>query len=453
MENLENPVDLSNLENIFVIQSQQPPIQNQPPLPLAGINELMEMIRKSNENQLQINNHMMGKIEGISQKFNAISNDITEMKNKKGENEIEFDSAQATCSKIMDLANEDSLSVLASEGGLDNPPKDSSVFEEDMSQTTSVAESDSNPSLPLPDELCVSTRSLLGDPQGGGSGCGTGGSHVSISPTKRSRKIVLSANDADKDKPDNVEVQVDLVDSWLDDVTPPANENLGPAIDTKIAAKALTFWKTNEDSVVKKLQKEYKIPSNCEKIGIVPKIDKKILNKMKPYSRRIDSSYMSSQKSISSVIGALLQVADKLTNNERAADLAKRPTGLNLAEVTKPLLDSIAMLSQVNMEVSTNRKKALASASSLKAFKEICQVPSETQSESLLPADLPKAIKDQRELSKAMGLDSDGFNKSKGKGPYKNRGKPYNRGKNNNNNSNNSKYSDFWQGKQKKRDS
>ena len=117
MENLENPVDLSNLENIFVIQSQQPPIQNQPPLPLAGINELMEMIRKSNENQLQINNHMMGKIEGISQKFNAISNDITEMKNKKGENEIEFDSAQATCSKIMDLANEDSLSVLASEGG------------------------------------------------------------------------------------------------------------------------------------------------------------------------------------------------------------------------------------------------------------------------------------------------------------------------------------------------
>ena len=59
----------------------------------------------------------MGKIEGISQKFNAIGNDITEMKNKKGENEIELDSAQPTCSKIMDLANEDSLSVLASEGG------------------------------------------------------------------------------------------------------------------------------------------------------------------------------------------------------------------------------------------------------------------------------------------------------------------------------------------------
>ena len=162
---------------------------------------------------------------------------------------------------------------------------------------------------------------------------------------------------------------------------------------------------------------------------------------------------MSSQKSISSVIGALLQVANKITNNERSAELAKRPTGLNLAEVTKPLLDSIAMLSHVNMEVSTSRKKALASASSQKAFKEICQVPSEAQSESLLPTDLPKAIKDQRELSKAMGLDSDGFNKAKGKGPYKNRGKPYNKGKNGNNNSNNAKYSDFWQAKQKKKDS
>ena len=56
-----------------------------------------------------------------------------------------------------------------------------------------------------------------------------------------------------------------------------------------------------------------------------------------------------------------------------------------------------------------------------------------------------------------MGLDADSYNKGKGKGPYKNRPKPYNnKGKNNNNKSNysnNAQYSDFWQAKQKKKDS
>ena len=163
-------MDINNLENIYVIQQQ--PTTNQLQLPLDTINNLMEMIRKSSENQLQINTSMMGKIEGIAQNFDSLKNDVNELKNKKGENEIDFDTNKATCSKTNDLANQDSVSVLASEGGLDNSPNDSSI-EEDMSQTTSVAECDSNPSLP--DELRISTQSLLGYPQGGEGGCGTGG--------------------------------------------------------------------------------------------------------------------------------------------------------------------------------------------------------------------------------------------------------------------------------------
>ena len=63
-------VDINNLENIYVIQQQ--PTTNQLQLPLDTINNLMEMIRKSSENQLQINTSMMGKIEGIAQNFDSL---------------------------------------------------------------------------------------------------------------------------------------------------------------------------------------------------------------------------------------------------------------------------------------------------------------------------------------------------------------------------------------------
>ena len=180
-------------------------------------------------------------------------------------------------------------------------------------------------------------------------------------------------------------------------------EELGPAIDSKIASKATLFWKSSDETTISKLRKEYKIPENCKEIGTVPKINKSILNKMGQFHRRNDSKFMNTQKSISAIAGAIVSVCNTLVKNERAAELAKRPSGLNLAEVTKPLLDSLAMLSNVNNEVSLSRKKALSQSSSSIPFKEVCKLPSQS-TEQLLPEDISKSIKEQKELNNLVGM-------------------------------------------------
>ena len=140
----------------------------------------------------------------------------------------------------------------------------------------------------------------------------------------------------------------------------------------------------------KLIQEKYKTPANCSNIA-VPLVNEVIYRYLNASTRRHDHELADTQKDLSSATNVLTLISQAILGAD------KKSTMIDSKDI-KMCLDDITMLGTAHAKLNNRRKHAISPALDPE-IKDVCSAH-HTVTGYLFGDDLPKAIKDAKEVSR-----------------------------------------------------
>ena len=198
---------------------------------------------------------------------------------------------------------------------------------------------------------------------------------------------------SNKEKADALEVEEDILSAVEAERPPGATAPAGDPILTNLAERVVKYWHSDikKSDTYKTLQDKYKTPANCASMS-VPLINEVIYYNLSGYTKRLDYEMVEIQKDIITAANAVVHISEAILQADKLS------TMIDSKEVIKMCFDSITMLGTAHGRLNNKRKHAI-SASLDPEIKDVCS-SRHTVTGYLFGDDLPKAIKDAKEVSK-----------------------------------------------------
>jgi len=213
-----------------------------------------------------------------------------------------------------------------------------------------------------------------------------------------------SENGFDSDEEGDNETLLDEINSSLN-----ATDDTSPQVSEKLASLVNDKYST-EYSVEKRkeISERYKRPKNCEALQY-PRVNEEMWGGLPPHAKRADIKMSALQANLISVSSAIIMTVEDLLNHR------EKKTAPNYKTLIPRLTDSLALLGQVNQEISYKRKDAMRPFLS-NEFKQACS-RSHPPGKFLFGDDLAKTLQDVRTTNKIMSSST----------KQRDRNKPYQR--------------------------
>lgn len=237
----------------------------------------------------------------------------------------------------------------------------------------------------------------------------------------------------------SLDVEEEILSAVEAERPPGAAAPAGDPVLQNLAERVVKYWQADlkKSETHKVLQDKYKTPSNCSSIT-APLINEVIYYNLSGYTKRIDHELVEIQKDIITATNSMIQISQSILEAD------KKSTMVNSKEIVKMCFDGITMLGTAHAKLNNKRKHAISSSLDPE-IKDVCS-SRHTVTGYLFGDDLPKAIKDAKEVSKltkSVGSQNQ-YQKGKKKQHYGQQGgnSTYT---NNNNSRNASNKSSFFQ--------
>ena len=238
----------------------------------------------------------------------------------------------------------------------------------------------------------------------------------------------------------SLEVEEEILCAVEAERPPGANVPAGDPVLQNLADRVVKYWQADlkKSETHKVLQDKYKTPSNCSSIT-APLINEVIYYNLSGYTKRIDHEMVEIQKDIITAANSMIQISQSVLEAD------KKSTMVDSKEIVKKCFDAITMLGTAHAKLNNKRKHAISSSLDPE-IKDVCS-SRHTVTGYLFGDDLPKAIKDAKEVSKltkSVGSQNQ-HQKGRRKQQYGPQGGSYNYNNNNNNSRNSSSKTSFFQ--------
>eukprot|EP00794_Sanderia_malayensis_P013520 gene13520-14932_t len=216
----------------------------------------------------------------------------------------------------------------------------------------------------------------------------------------------------------------------------------GDPILPNLAERVVKYWQTDvkKAETFKILQEKYKTPSNCT-TTTTPLINDVIYHSLSAYTKRLDHEMAEIQKYITTATNSIIQISQSVLEAD------KKSTMIDSKEIVKMCFDGITTLGTAHAKLNNKRKQAISSHLD-PDIKDVCS-SRHVVTGYLFGDDLPKAIKDAKEVSKLTKsvASQSQYSKGKRKQQYAQHGASYNYSQNSNYGNSSNKTSFFQKAK------
>ena len=200
----------------------------------------------------------------------------------------------------------------------------------------------------------------------------------------------------------SLEVDEEILSAVEAERPPDINTKTGEPVLQNLAERVIKYWQTDikKSETHKLIQEKYKTPANCSNIA-VPLVNEVIYRNLNAYTRRHDHELADTQRDLISVTNVLTLISQAILEAD------KKSTMINSKDIIKMCFDGITMLGTAHAKLNNRRKQAISPALDPE-IKDVCSAR-HTVTDYLFGDDLPKAIKDAKEvsrLSKSVGSQS-----------------------------------------------
>ena len=209
--------------------------------------------------------------------------------------------------------------------------------------------------------------------------------------------------------PSNFEVEEDILSAVEAERLPGTTNSTGKPVLPNLAERVVRYWNSDikKSETYKILQDKYKTPANCDSIS-VPLINEVSYHSLSGFTKRLDHEMAEIQKGIITATNAVANISESILQADKSF------TMIDSKEVIKMCFDSITMLGTAHAGYCpcrvlpmpgtaharlNNKRKHSTSTSLDPEIKDVCS-SRHSVTGYLFGDDLPKAIKDAKEVSK-----------------------------------------------------
>ena len=193
--------------------------------------------------------------------------------------------------------------------------------------------------------------------------------------------------------PSNFEVEEDILSAVEAERPPGITNSTGKPVLPNLAERVVRYWNSDikKSETYKILQDKYTTPANCDSIS-VPLINEVIYRSLSGFTKRLDHEMVEIQKDITTATNAVVNISESILQADKSSIM------IDSKEVIKMCFDSITMLGTAHARLNSKRKHSI-STSLDPEIKDVCS-SRHSVTGYLFGDDLPKAIKDAKEVGK-----------------------------------------------------
>ena len=196
---------------------------------------------------------------------------------------------------------------------------------------------------------------------------------------------------------DNMQLEEEILCAVEQEQAPLAPLQEVEPILQNLADRVHKYWETNPQNakslhlVINKLCETYRTPSNCDRLK-TPLINEAIYKSLSPATKRHDADLAEIQKHLMVATNASIQIAQSVLEADNKSIMVDSKV------LIKHILNTLTVLGAAHGKLSNRRKSGIAPYLDAN-LRDICN-PNHPVTGYLFGDDLPKAIKDAKEVSR-----------------------------------------------------
>jgi len=196
---------------------------------------------------------------------------------------------------------------------------------------------------------------------------------------------------------DNIQLEEEILCAVEQEQAPVAPLQEGEPILQNLADRVHKYWETNPQNakslhlVINKLCETYRTPSNCDRLK-TPLINEAIYKSLSPAAKRHDADLAEIQKHLMVATNASIQIAQSVLEADNKSIMVDSKV------LIKHILNTLTVLGAAHGKLNNRRKSGIAPYLDAN-LRDICN-PKHPVTGYLFGDDLPKAIKDAKEVSR-----------------------------------------------------